>query len=167
MKRTYAIVGSGLQISPNVASIDAFLERAIAHNPELGRDHHVRWIGLDEETTLQIVNFIKSGEKVATFTLPWVNEAKNWPNGRAGLPIILLSCDGQPLLMVQVTEVIEILFGNIDFSITGLDGPPVRDPQVWLELHTHYWNTILQDLSMKCSADMPVLVEKFKSVYPP
>lgn len=166
MNRTYAIVGPGSELSPNIESIDAFWGKAIAHNPELARDHQVRWIGLDEKTTLQIVNFIKSGEKVATFTLPWVNKAKKWANGSAGLPIILLSCDGQPILMVQITEVVETTFGNIDFSVTGLDGPPVRDPQVWLELHTHYWNAILEDLKMACSADMPVLVEKFKPVYP-
>ena len=166
MKRTYAIVGSGNDIVNDDRAIDTFMEEAIAQNPALARDHQVRWIGLDEETTVQIIEFIKSGEKVATFTLPWVNKWNNWCDGYVGLPIVLVSTGGKPMMVVQITEVLETTFGAIDSSITGLDGPPVRDTRVWMKLHASYWNEVLKELGMRCSNDMPVLIEKFKPVYP-
>jgi len=166
IQRTYSIVGPKSQVAPNIDAIDAFWAKAIAENPSLQRDHQVRWIGLDEETTAQIISFIKSGEKTATFTLPWVNSFYSWPDGYPGLPIILMSCVGEPLLVVQITETIQTTFGAVDFSVTSLDGPPVREVPVWLALHTQYWNGILKDLDMECTSDMPVLVEKFVVKYP-
>ena len=166
MKRTYAIVGSRTGIVKDDKAIDTFMGKAIAQNPTLARDHQVRWIGLDEETTVQIVKFIKTGEKVATFTLPWVNKWNNWCRACVGLPIVLVSTRGKPMMVVQITEVAETTFGAIDSSITSLDGPPVRETHVWMKLHRSYWNEVLKELGMFCSDDMPVLVEKFRPIYP-
>jgi uncharacterized protein YhfF len=77
-----------------------------------------------------------------------------------------MSCKGEPLLVVQITEVLETTFGAVDYSVTGLDGPPVRETGIWLALHTQYWNEILEDLDLQCTKDMPVLVEKFAVRYP-
>ena len=166
IQRSYAIVGPKLKIAPDIEAIDMFWAKAVAQNPSLERDHQVRWIGLDEETTAQIIRFIQSGEKTATFTVPWVNSFQKWPDGYPGLPIILMSCKGEPLLVVQITEVLETTFGAVDYSVTGLDGPPVRETDIWLALHTQYWNEILEDLDLQCTKDMPVLVEKFAVRYP-
>tara|TARA_B110001452_G_scaffold35571_1_gene27359 strand:+ start:3316 stop:3441 length:126 start_codon:yes stop_codon:yes gene_type:complete len=38
-----------------------------------------------------------------------------------------MSCKGEPLLVVQIIEVLETTFGAVDYSVTGLDGPPVRE----------------------------------------
>ncbi len=59
-----------------------------------------------------------------------------------------------------------ISFGEIDSGVTCIDGPPVRDPDVWIPLHQDYWNGMLAEYGKVCSDDMPVLVEKFKLVYP-
>ncbi|MDA0796864.1 MAG: hypothetical protein O2950_06005 [Proteobacteria bacterium] len=67
IQRTYAIVGPNLKVTPNADAIDSFWAKAIVENPSLEREHQVRWIGLDEETTAQIITFIKSEEKIATF----------------------------------------------------------------------------------------------------
>jgi uncharacterized protein YhfF len=166
LKKTFAIVGPKVEISFDEAAIDAFMARAILKKPELSRDYQVRWIGLDEKTTVQIIQFIKLGEKKATFTLPWLNERNSWSDGYPGMPIILLSTNGDPMLVVQITEVFKTTFGAIDSSITCLDGPPVRDLDVWIELHTAYWNGILEDYGLACCEDMPVNIEKFESVYP-
>ena len=82
------------------------------------------------------------------------------------MPIVLLSTNGDPMLVVQVTEVLKTRFGAIDSSISGLDGPPVRDLDVWIKLHTTYWNEVLQEYGLVCCDDMPVHVEKFKLAYP-
>jgi hypothetical protein len=58
IQRSYAIVGPELKVAPDIDAIDEFWAAAIRQNPSLERDHQVRWIGLDEETTAQIIRFI-------------------------------------------------------------------------------------------------------------
>ena len=58
IQRSYAIVGPELKVAPDIDAIDEFWATAIRQNPLLERDHQVRWIGLDEETTAQIIRFI-------------------------------------------------------------------------------------------------------------
>ena len=166
MNRVFAITGNGAEKNPNQGPIDDFWNQAVNFMPTLSGDHQVRSIGIDEETTGLIINFIKAGEKVGTFSLPWVMTAENLPMSYKGLPIILLSFDGKPELVVQLTKVFETSFGEIDSAVTCIDGPPVRDPDVWIPLHQDYWNGMLEEYGKVCSDDMPVLVEKFKLVYP-
>ena len=165
MNRVFAIIGSGAENNPDQQPIDDFWNEAVDYMPTLLGDHQVRSIGIDEETTGLIINFIKTREKVGTFSLPWIMTAENLPMSYKGLPIILLSYDGKPELVVQLTKVFETSFGNIDSKVTGIDGPPVRDPDVWIPLHRNYWNGILKDYGRSCTDDMPVLVEKFKLVF--
>ena len=165
MKRTNAILGGGALKNPKTGPIDDYWNQAIASKPELAVDHQIRSIGIDEETTVLIIDFIKEGEKVGTFSLPWLMESENIPASHAGQPIILLSYDGKPEIVVQITDIEETTFGEIDYEVTKIDGPPVRDPEVWIPLHREYWNNILKPYGRSCTDDMPVIVERFKLVY--
>ena len=68
MKRTNAILGGGALKNPETGPIDVYWNQAIVSKPELAVDHQIRSIGIDEETTVLIIDFIKEGEKVV-FTL--------------------------------------------------------------------------------------------------
>ena len=165
MKRTNAILGGGALKYPETGPIDDYWNQAIASKPELAVDHQIRSIGIDEETTVLIIDFIKEGEKVGTFSLPWLMESEKIPASHIGQPIILLSYDGKPEIVVQITDIEETTFGEIDYEVTKIDGPPVRDPEVWIPLHREYWNNILKPYGRSCTDDMPVIVERFKLVY--
>ena len=165
MKRTNAILGGGALKNPETGPIDDYWNQVIASKPELAVDHQIRSIGIDEETTVLIIDFIKEGEKVGTFSLPWLMESENIPVSHPGQPIILLSYDGKPEIVVQITDIEETIFGEIDYDVTKIDGPPVRDPEVWIPLHREYWNNILKPYGHLCTDDMPVIVERFQLVY--
>jgi uncharacterized protein YhfF len=92
-------------------------------------------------------------------------EAEGYPKAITDTPIILVSYDGIPKVVVQITGVYETTFGNISLNDTSLDGPPVRSLDVWIPLHTEYWNGLLSKYNLACTSDMPVLVEKFKFIY--
>ena len=165
MKRTNAILGGGALKNPEKGPIDDYWNQVIASKPELAVDHQIRSIGIDEETTVLIIDFIKEGEKVGTFSLPWLMQSENIPASHTGQPIILLSYDGKPEIVVQITDIAETTFGEIDYDVTKIDGPPVRDPEVWIPLHREYWNNILKPYGRSCTDDMPVIVERFQLVY--
>ena len=63
-----------------LADIDTFWERGPrTFHGGLGDDYQVRSLGIDAETTTQILDYIKTRDKVATFSLPWVIEANGFP----------------------------------------------------------------------------------------
>ena len=146
---------------PDTVEVDRFWERANKQFSELGDDYQVRSLGIDAETTTQILEYIKTRDKVATFSLPWVIEANGFPYAEPGTPIVLCDYVGTPHLIVQLTDVRETTFGEIGYAESSLDGPPVQDPEVWIPLHRTYWNGLLAAYGRECTDDMPVLIEPF------
>ena len=102
---------------PDEALLDVFWSEVRSAHPELGEDHQVRSIGIDDETTELIFDFVQAGTKVATFSLPWVMEANGFPDSLPGTPIILTDYSGKPRLVVRLTDVRETTFGEIDGGI--------------------------------------------------
>ena len=158
MKRINAILGGGALKNPDTKPIDDYWNRVIESKPELAVDHQMRSIGIDEETTGLIIDFIKEGEKVGTFSLPWLMESENIPDSHTGQPIILLSYDGKPEIVVQITKIEKTTFGEVDYEVTKIDGPPVRDPEIWIPLHRDYWNNVLEPYGRACTDDMLSLI---------
>jgi len=112
MKRINAILGGGALKNPDIKPIDDYWNRVIESKPELAVDHQMRSIGIDEETTGLIIDFIKEGEKVGTFSLPWLMDSENIPDSHTGQPIMLLSYDGKPEIVVQITKIEKTTFGE-------------------------------------------------------
>ena len=146
---------------PDPQDIDRFWERAHNLYPGLGETYQVRSLGIDADTTTEILGYIKTREKVATFSLPWVIEANHFPYPEPGIPIVLCDYVGTPHLIVRLTEVRETTFGEVGDAESSLDGPPVQDPDVWIPLHRQYWNGLLAAYGRECTDDMPVLIEPF------
>ena len=152
---------------PTTAQLEGFWEQAKAARPDadIGDTYQVRWIGLDEPTTQQILELIAAGDKTGTFTLPWIIERTDQPDPVVGDCIILITFDGTPAQLVRLTEIERVPFGAMTAAHTAVDGSPVRALEVWKPLHTEYWNGLLAPWSLRVGDDMPVLVEKFELLY--
>ncbi len=153
---------------PTQKQLDSFWRNAQRARPDLrlSDDYQVRWIGLDDETTRQILQLIAAGDKNGTFTLPWIVERTDQPQPTAGDCIILIAFDGTPAQLVRLTHIEQVPFGEITAEHTAIDGGPVRALEVWKPLHTQYWNALLKPFALSVSEDMPVLIEKFELLYP-
>ena len=152
---------------PDQEALDRFWNEAKAALPgvDLPEIYDVRWIGLDRPTTDQVIELIESGDKRGTFTLPWICEQTGEPLPSAGNAIVLIDYDGNPRLLVRLTGIQKVSFGDIDESHTAIDGSPVRDLTVWKPMHTVYWNGQLEDFGMKVTEEMPVLIEPFELLH--
>ena len=149
---------------PDQAALEAFWQAAQDTLPEAGlpNDYQVRWIGLDAESTWQIFALIRAGDKTGTFTLPWIVDRTQQPTPRVGDAIILIDFDGTPTMLIRLTDIEDVPFGEITNEHTAVDGPPVRDVAIWRPLHTQYWNAMLAPFDLSVSDDMPVWIEKFE-----
>lgn len=153
---------------PAHEALIAFCQSANAKVPGLNltaADLEVRWIGLDAESTRQIFDLIRTGDKRGTFTLPWIVERTGSPAPRIGNHLVLIDMDGRPVLLTRVVRVDSAIFGRVEAHHTVIDGSPVRDPAVWVPLHTVYWNTHLAPFGLTVSPEMPFWIEEFVLVY--
>jgi uncharacterized protein YhfF len=154
-------------VHPTSTTLDTFYAAACAANRALalGDDYQVRWIGLDADTTQQIFELIRARDKTGTFTLPWIVERTGQPKPRAGDCLILIDMNGKPTLLVRLTRVYTRVFGQVTAADTAVDGSPVRDPAIWVPLHTQYWNELLRPFGLAVTEDMPFWVEQFELLY--
>jgi uncharacterized protein YhfF len=152
---------------PDVAELDAFWARArkATAGKNLPDEYQVRWIGLDDESTDQVIELIREGDKTGTFTLPWIVERTGQPEPAVGDAIVLVDFAGRPQLLVQLTAITQVDFGEVSAEHTAIDGHPVRALEVWKPLHTSYWNAMLAPHGLVVTEDMPVLVEAFELRY--
>jgi len=149
---------------PDPDALGRFWQSARAAQPGRvpGDTFQVRWIGLDHDSTEQVLALIEAGDKTGTFTLPWIVAHTDQPSPRVGDTIILIDFRGRPRLLVQLTGIEEVSFGAIEERHTAVDGTPVRALTVWKPLHTHYWNAMLRPFGLQVTEAMPVLVERFE-----
>ena len=157
-------IGKGPKI-PNGSALDKFFQRAKNNITNIEKDFQVRSIGIDEESTGLILDFICKGLKIGTFSLPWVSDAEGYGETITGTYIILTDYYGVPKMIVEIQNPFLTTFGDIGPDVTKLDGPPVQDINIWKPLHREYWNGLLLEYGKECTNDMPVIVEPFKLVY--
>lgn len=152
---------------PAPAELQVYWEKARAALPKanLSDDYQVRWIGLDDATTEEVIELIIAGDKTGTFSLPWLIQNTGQPEPASGDCIILVDFSGHPRLLVRLTEITTVEFGKITAKDTSIDGSPVRDLAIWIPLHTGYWNSLLAPFDLGVTEAMPVLVEKFELLY--
>ena len=152
---------------PTDSALEAFLEECQAVLPEGSADRvRTRCIGWNDETSQAICEHVIAGDKTGTFSVPWLHA--DHPNTKPDIGnfIVLLTYDGTPRALLQTMALEFVTFKDIDTSHTGLDGPSVRDLEVWRGIHTKYWNDLLAPLGRAVEDDMPVIVERFVCRYP-
>jgi uncharacterized protein YhfF len=164
MQPIYLPVGAA---PPRPEAIAAFLADAERARPDAaaGAGYEVRWIGLDRASTQRIFELIRAGDKTGTFTLPWIVERTGQAEPAPGRRLVLIDMDGTPTLLVRTTRVRRAVFGKVTAEDTAVDGSPVRDPAVWIPLHTRYWSGLLRPFGLEVSDDMPFWIETFELVY--
>jgi uncharacterized protein YhfF len=153
---------------PTAAQRKEFLDVCAAAIPGLdaGPSQRIRCIGWDQETSETIVQLVIAGEKVGTFSLPWLHATNPDLKPEIGEYIIQTTFDGSPKALLRTVGLELLTYKGIDATYTALDGPAVRDLEVWQGVHTKHWNGLLEPHGKKVEPDMPVVVERFVCVYP-
>lgn len=124
----------------------------------------LRRIGTDDEMVRLIIERIAIGEKTMTYSLPWIARHEGRPEPRAGGYIAPLGPDGRPALLLRLTRVEELRFGEIGEAHIQREGKPLRRIEVWRPLHIEVWNRKLAPLGRTVTEEMPVWAEYFDLV---
>lgn len=153
---------------PTESALKAFLAECAAALPgtDVGPTPRNRCIGWDLETSETICGLVIAGEKTGTFSVPWLHASHPDTKPEIGDFVVLSNFGGEPRALLRTMALTLLTFGEIDASHTAMDGPGVRDLDVWRGVHTNYWNGLLKPLGREVVDDMPVIAERFACLYP-
>lgn len=154
-------------LRPLQSSLDAFWHEAQASLPHgtLPDSYEVRCIGVTPEGAHQVFDLIQARDKTGTFTLRWIVEKTDMSVPAVGQCLMLIDFEGKPALLVRTDEVREACWGAVTEQDTAVDGTPVRALDVWIPLHSAYWNGMLEPFGLAVKDGMPFYIEHFTPIF--
>ena len=107
-----------------------------------------------------------AGIKTATSSLLWEYEAENEPLPQAGDLSIVTDWDGEPLCIIETTEVRQVAFDEVDETFAHDEGEGDRSLEYWRMVHTNAFSRTCATIGRELDIKMPLICERFTVVYP-
>jgi uncharacterized protein YhfF len=127
--------------------------------------YEVRQIGVDAEMVRLIHERIVIGEKTMTYSLPWIASRSGRSPPVTGRYLMVVDSKGEPCLLLKLTKVRSLVFGQVSEEDLSREGIPMRSLEAWVTLHTMVWNGQLRPFDMIVTDEMPIWAEDFDLVY--
>jgi uncharacterized protein YhfF len=108
---------------------------------------------------------IADGTKTATCSALWEYEAEEEPLPETGMKTIVLDGNGDPLCIVEITEVEVRPYEEVDAQFAYEEGEGDRSLEYWQEAHWRFFSRTLSNIGKEPTTDMPLVCERFHIVY--
>jgi uncharacterized protein YhfF len=110
---------------------------------------------------------IAAGTKTATCSALWEWETEGNPIPHAGMVTIVLDGNGEPLCIVETTEVTISPYNEVDAQFAYEEGEGDRSLESWREGHWRFFSRTLPKIDREPTMDMPLVCERFRVIYKP
>ena len=148
--------------------IQQFWQAYLATLPEGSRPETYRaesW-GDNPKLADQLAALIVAGTKTATCSALWEWEAEGEPLPTVGLKTILLNGAGEPLAVVETTEVFILAYQDVDAQFAHDEGEGDLSLEYWREGHWRFFTRTLAKIGKEPTLDMPLVCERFRVMFP-
>jgi uncharacterized protein YhfF len=108
---------------------------------------------------------IVQGIKTGTCSALWEWENEGNPIPEVGLVTIALDGRGEPLCIVETTEVSIHNYNKVDADFARSEGEGDLSLEYWREAHRNFFSRSLQKIDREFSEEMPLVCERFKMIY--
>ncbi len=108
---------------------------------------------------------IAGGTKTATCSALWEYEAEDEPLPQVGAKTVVLDGSGDPLCIVETTEVEVRPYDEVDARFAYEEGEGDRSLEHWREAHWRFFSRTLPNMGKEPAPDMPLVCERFRVVY--
>lgn len=115
----------------------------------------------------ELAALVLEGPKRATASLLWVYEAEDEALPQAGDLSVILDGQGQPVCIIQATQVEIKPFNQVDADFAAAEGEGDRSLAYWRDAHWRFFSRECQAIGREPSLTMPVVCERFRLVYRP
>ncbi len=103
--------------------------------------------------------------KTATCSALWEWEAEGSPLPEVGRKTIVLDGQGEPLCIIETTEVTIRPFNEVDEQFAYDEGEGDRLLAVWRDGHWCYFSRALLKIGKTPTPEMPLVCERFRVIY--
>jgi uncharacterized protein YhfF len=142
-----------------------YLETLPADSPVREERYVAEAWGDSPQLADELGTLIVSGTKTATCSALWEYEAEGEPLSSVGLKIIFLDGKGDPLCIVETTEVEVKSYDEVDDRFAFEEGEGDRSLEYWRDAHWDFFSRTLPSIGRAPTMDMPLVCERFRVVY--
>lgn len=150
----------------------AFWEKYVA---TLSDDHPHRQIeppvnrygfGDSAEMADELGELVRQGVKDGTTSLMWEHEVDGEPIPLVGEVAVILNGKGEPLCIVETTQVDVMPFNEVDEQFAYDEGEGDRSLAYWRRAHEEFFGRVCEAIGRTPEETMPVVCERFRLIYP-
>src|SRR3712207_5840823 len=143
----------------------SYLDTLPAGSPARNERYVAEGWGDSPELADELGALIAAGTKTATCSALWEYEAEGSPLPETGSKTIVLDGDGDPLCIVETTEVEVRPYDEADARFAIEEGDADRSPAYWRAAHGRFFSRTMPNIGKKPTPDMPLVCERFRVVY--
>ena len=142
-----------------------FLSTLPAESDPSEQEYEAWSFGDGPEMADRLGGLVVAGRKTATCSALWELEAEGEPLARPGERSIVLDGRGEPLCIIETTEVKVRRFDEVDEAFARDEGEGDRSLAGWREAHRRFFARTLPGIGRRFSEDMPLVCERFRVIY--
>lgn len=143
----------------------AYVETLPEEAPQRQEGYEVWAFGDSPDMADGLGALVVSGRKTATCAALWEFEAAQEAILRAGEKSVILDGKGEPLCVVETTEVEVRRFDEVDEDFAREEGEGDLSLEYWREAHERYFSRTLPAIGREFAEDMPLVCERFRVVH--
>ena len=121
--------------------------------------------GVSPEMADELGALIVAGTKTATCSALWEWEAEGESPPKTGAVTIVLDGGGEPMGIVETTEVTIRKYNEVDADFAHDEGEGDLSLRYWQEAHKNFFSRTLLEIGKEFSEEMPLACERFRLIY--
>lgn len=143
----------------------SYLDTLPPNSPVREESYEAEMFGDTPRLADELGALILDGTKTATCSALWEYEAEGEPLPKAGEKAVILAGNGDPICVVETTEVEIRPYKEVDADFAFLEGEGDRSLEYWREAHWSFFSRTLAGIGKQPTMDMPLVCERFRVVY--
>jgi uncharacterized protein YhfF len=113
----------------------------------------------------ELAQLVVAGEKRATASLAVEFTSVNEPLPRTGDVSIVLCGDGNPVAIIECTDLKTVPFQSVDVAFAAMKGEGDKSLTYWREVNTEYFPRVCNRLGGTFAATTPVLCQTIRLLW--
>ena len=140
---------------------------ATKENKKYASDLPEAWsFGDSKDMADDLGNLVRSGIKTATCSLLWEYEFDGDALPEPGELSIILGGNGQPLCLIETTEIKIRPYDQVDPQFAYEEGEGDRSLAYWRNAHWRFFTRVCDRIGRDPDNAMPLVCERFRVIYP-
>ena len=155
-------------MNENSASVELFWQNylaSLAKGDEKLTEYEAWSFGDSAEMADRLGTLVKSGTKTATCCSLWGLELDQEPAPKAGEFSIILDGRGEPLCIIETTNVEVKPYNEVEADFAHAEGEGDRSLAYWREAHKRFFTREGKAAGYAFDETMPLVCERFRLVY--